>query len=178
MKNPFITGTKIYLRAAEHEDKTIWAALENHPDPREYMFHALPTSPEEQFAIMEKSKADHNTILFTICERETNEPIGVAAFYRIDWIGRMAIYYIGIAQKENWSKGFGTEATNVMIDYAFDTLNLNRIQLHVFTENARAVKSYEKCGFKIEGTLRQAMYHKGVYCDFYVMGILKSDQIK
>ncbi len=62
-----------------------------------------------------------------------------------------------------------------MIQYGFDILNLNRIQLHVCCDNVFAVKAYEKAGYKIEGTLRQAMYHHNKYCDFYVMGILRSE---
>ncbi len=176
MKNPFIIGDTIYLRATEAGDKEIWTATENHPDPREYLFYALPTSPEEQLTKLEQTKADHNTVLFTICEKETDKTIGVSAFYRVDWIGRMATFYIAIAQKDNWSKGYGKGVTSLMLDYAFDTLNLNRVQLHVYTGNERAVKAYQKCGFKIEGTLREAMYHKGLYCDFYVMGILRKDR--
>ncbi len=176
MTNPFLIGNKIYLRAAEPEDKNIWAVTENHPDPREFLFYALPTSLEEQRVKLEKAQADPNTIMFTICEKETGSAIGVTAFYRIDWIGRMATFYIAIAPKENWSKGYGKEVTNLMIDYAFDTLNLNRVQLHVFVENERAVKAYKKRGFQIEGTLREAMYHKGKYCDFYVMGLLRRDR--
>ena len=87
----------------------------------------------------------------------------------------MAVFYIAIAEKENWSKGFGKEATRLMVDYAFKTLNFNRIQLHVSVENERAVNAYKNAGFVIEGTLRQAMYHKSKYVDFYVMGILKED---
>jgi RimJ/RimL family protein N-acetyltransferase len=87
----------------------------------------------------------------------------------------MAIFYIGIADKENWSKGYGTETLGLILDYAFNTLNLNRIQLVVAVENIAAVKVYQKAGFIIEGTLREAMFHQGKYCDFYIMGILLSD---
>jgi RimJ/RimL family protein N-acetyltransferase len=90
----------------------------------------------------------------------------------------MAVYYIAIAEKENWSKGFGKEVTNMMVEYAFETLNLNRIQLHVSVENERAVNAYKKVGYQIEGTLRQAMFHHGRYVDFFVMGILKEDWLK
>ncbi|KAA3617313.1 MAG: N-acetyltransferase [Calditrichaeota bacterium] len=176
MKNPFIIGTNIYLRACEDDDKNIWAETENHPDPREFLFYALPSSPAEQLVKLEQAIADHKTVLFTICEKESDKSIGVTAFYRVDWISRAAVYYIAIAQKENWSKGYGREVTNLMIDYAFETLNLNRIQLHVYVGNERAVKAYQKCGFKIEGTLREAMFHKGHYCDFYVMGLLSSEK--
>ena len=118
---------------------------------------------------------DHNTILFTICKNEQDEVVGQTAFVRIDWIGRMATFYLAIAESENWSKGYGKEIMSSMIEYAFRTLNLNRIQLHVSVENTRAVKLYESCGFKIEGTLREAMFRDNRYYDFYVMGLLKSD---
>jgi len=87
----------------------------------------------------------------------------------------MATFYIAIAEKENWNKGFGKETTQLMVDYAFDTLNFNRIQLHVSKENTRAIDVYEKIGFVNEGTLREAMYFDNRYIDFYVMGILKKD---
>jgi diamine N-acetyltransferase len=133
----------------------------------------LPTSIEDQRKKIEKMTSDHNTIFFTICSVETDKPIGITAFHRIDWVGRMAIFYIAIAEKENWSKGYGKETTSLMVRYAFETLNLNRVQLHVAVENEAAVNVYKKCGFVVEGTLRQAMYHRNRYSDFYVMGILK-----
>ena len=87
----------------------------------------------------------------------------------------MATFYIAIAEKENWSKGFGKETTRLMVDYAFETLNLNRVQLHVTVENERAVKVYKDIGFKIEGTMKQAMFHQNHYSDFYLMAILKEE---
>jgi diamine N-acetyltransferase len=171
----FIIGEKVYFRPFKEGDEIMLARLENHPDPRTTLFYAKPSTIEQQLEKTQKLIDDSNVILFTICDIETSEPIGQTAFHRIDWIGRMAIFYIGIADKENWSKGYGSEATRMMIKYAFDTLNLNRIQLHVAVENEGAVKVYERTGFIIEGTLREAMYHKGQYSDFYVMGVLKSD---
>jgi RimJ/RimL family protein N-acetyltransferase len=175
LSDTFITGAKIYFRAFKEGDEQMLARLENHPDPRSTLFYAKPTTFEQQLEKTQKLLDDPNVILFTICDVESKEPIGQTAFHRIDWIGRMAIFYIGIADKENWSKGYGSEATRLMIEYGFNTVNLNRIQLHVAVENEGAVKVYERTGFKIEGTLREAMYHEGKYSDFYVMGILRSD---
>jgi diamine N-acetyltransferase len=90
----------------------------------------------------------------------------------------MAIFYIAIADMENRSKGIGTEATKLIMNYAFDTLNLNRVQLHVAVENEKAIAVYKKTGFEIEGTLRQAMFRDSKYHDFYVMGLLKDDFFK
>ncbi len=171
----FLQGKKIYLRAYVPGDENMIARIENHPDPRETLFYAIPTTLEQQREKMNKLVADHTSIHFTICRNEDDEPVGQTAFVRIDWVGRMAIYYIGIADKINWNKGYGKETTALMLDYAFNTLNLNRIQLHVAAENEAAVKIYQKSGYTIEVTLREAMYHNGKYCDFHVMGILRRD---
>jgi len=171
----FIQGNKIFLRSFRPGDELMIARIENHPDPRQTLFYALPTTIEQQREKIYKQIEDPNTIVFTICRNEDDEPVGQTAFVRIDWVGRMAIFYIGIADKENWNKGYGSEVTRLMIDYAFNTLNLNRIQLHVAAENEAAVSVYKKTGFTIEGTLREAMYHEGRYCDFYVMGILRKE---
>ncbi len=178
MINPFIIGEKIYLRAPVKGDEIIYALSENHPDARAYLYYAFPTNAEEQWEQIQKKIADPHTILFTIATKQPDKPIGNTAFVRIDWVGRMATFYIAIAEKENWSKGYGSEATKLMVQYAFKTLNLNRVQLHVSTENTRAVKTYQKIGFKIEGTLKQAMYFDGHYHDFYLMAILKDDYFK
>lgn len=172
----FIQGKKIILRAFEAGDEQMIARIENHPAPRETLFYAFPTNSMQQKEKIERFLNDHHTILLTICRADDNEPIGQTAFFRIDWVGRMAVFYIGIADKENWSKGYGSEATRLMIDYAFDTLNLNRIQLHVAKGNPWALKTYQKCGFIIEGELREAMFHQGKYCNFYVMGLLRSER--
>lgn len=176
--NMFIKGDKIYLRSYHPSDIDMVMQLENHPDPRATLFYALPTTKQQQVEKIENLLNDHNAVVLTICTTEDDQAIGQTSLLRIDWIGRMAIFYIGIADKENWSKGYGTEATNLIVEYAFNTLNLNRLQLHVAVENQAAVGVYQKQGFIIEGTLREAMFHQGRVCDFYVMGLLKGDYEK
>ncbi len=175
MLNPFLIGNKIYLRATEPGDAELVARSENHPDPRQTLYYALPVSPRRIEERLRNTLTDPSTIQFTIVAKENDTPIGTTSFVRIDWVGRMATFYIAIADKDNWSKGYGSEATRMMIDYAFGTLNWNRIQLHVSTENEAAVHAYQKAGYQIEGTLRQAMFHDNHYSDFYVMGILRED---
>jgi len=178
MKNPFIVGEKIYLRAPAEGDEYIYAISENHPEARHYLYYAFPSTLNQQKEKIERMVNDPHTILFTICSKENDKPVGNTAFIRIDWVGRMATFYIAIAEKKNWSKGYGSEATRMMIRYAFDVLNLNRIQLHVSTENKPALNTYRKSGFTVEGTLRQAMYFDGRYIDFYLMAILKEEYAK
>ena len=174
----FIGGEKIYLRTYRPDDIDMLMRLQNHPDPRATLFYALPVNKEQLIEKMESLVNDSKTVLFTICAKNDDQPVGQTSLLRIDWVGRMAIFYIGIADKENWSKGYGSESVELVMEYGFNTLNLNRIQLHVAVENKAALKIYQKQGFQIEGTLRQAMYHQGRFSDFYVMGILKEDYEK
>ena len=178
MVNSFLIGKSVYLRAPEPGDETVIAISENHPEPRENLFYAFPTSVIQQKEKLDREQSDPNAIVFTICVRAGDQVIGKTAFYRIDWVGRMAIFYIAISEATNWQKGYGGEVTSLMVNYAFETLNLNRIQLHVFKGNKAAIRVYENAGFITEGTLREAMYHKGNYCDFYVMGLIRKDYTK
>lgn len=171
----FLSGDKVYLRAFESIDLAMVTRIENHPDPRETLFYALPTNAETQKEKIAALINNPNTILFTICKKSDNQPIGQTYLIRIDWVGKMATFYLGIADKENWSKGFGSDTVKLILNYAFSELNLNRIQLHVAEKNTAAIKIYKKHGFIIEGKLREAMYQHGRYWDFNLMGILKSD---
>ena len=176
--NIFLEGEIVFLRAFESEDKSVIAQLENHPTPRSTLLYALPTSPQQQLEKTLKQIDDPNTIVLTICNKKTANPIGQTGFFRIDWVGRMTTFYIGISDKSNQGKGFGKETVKLMLEYAFDILNLHRVQLHVATENIAAIKVYEQNGFLVEGLLREAMYGQGKYHDFHLMGILKKDYIK
>jgi RimJ/RimL family protein N-acetyltransferase len=90
----------------------------------------------------------------------------------------MMTFYIVLLDKSVWGKGLGTEATHLVIDYGFNMLNLNRIQLHVNAENEAAKAVYKKIGFKHEGTLRQAMYKNNKYYDFWLMSILAEEYFR
>ncbi len=80
-----------------------------------------------------------------------------------------------IGDKTYWNRGYGTEAVRLLVKHGFNTLNLNRIFLHVFENNPRAIRAYEKAGFVHEGRERQAEFTEGEYMDVLVMSILKDE---
>lgn len=82
---------------------------------------------------------------------------------------------ISIGDPQYWGKGYGTDAMRVILRYAFDELNLHRVSLDVFEYNPRAVRSYEKAGFKVEGRLRQTLNREGRRWDMIFMGILREE---
>ena len=175
MENPFLIGEKIYLRPVEAEDAKFLSKGENDPIVREALFLALPVSLTNEQEKIEQLIKSKDAIILIIVEKETNQSVGQTAFFRIDFISRAAVFYLAILDPACWSKRFGSEATKLMVDYAFKTLNLNRIQLHVCAENTPAIKIYERVGFIKEGVLRQAMFRNGNYVDFWVMGMLRDD---
>jgi RimJ/RimL family protein N-acetyltransferase len=85
------------------------------------------------------------------------------------WVG------IGIGGRDDWGKGYGTDAMETVLRYAFEELNLYRVSLDVFENNPRALRSYEKAGFSVEGRERQALRRDGRRMDVIVMGILRDE---
>jgi len=174
-KVKFIDGEKIYLRPIEDGDEELFYYGKNEPAVRETLFLFKPNTRNDIKEELESWGKSDDTILFTICEKESDTVIGVTGLFRVDYVSRAAVFFIAIYDPEFWSKGYGGEATKFVIQYSFDILNLNRLQLHVSVENEKGVRAYKKTGFTIEGTLREAMYHNDEYVDFYVMGLLRKE---
>ncbi|MBT3465410.1 GNAT family N-acetyltransferase [archaeon] len=101
--------------------------------------------------------------------------IGGLDLREIDSINRTASLGIIIGEKEYWDKGYGTESTKLLLDYGFNILNLNNIMLEVFDFNPRAIRVYEKCGFKIIGKRRKSKFFNGKYYDEIFMDILAKE---
>ncbi len=174
----FLNGSSVYLRPWQDSDIELLYKGMNDPDVRETLFTFRPKSKDELMEEIKKDLSTEKNILLTICESTSNQSVGITAFYRIDYISRAAIFFLALYDSSKWNRGYGSEATKLMIDYAFNILNLNRIQLHVSSENPKAISIYEKSGFIIEGKLREAMYHNNRYVDFNVMSIIRSDFYK
>ncbi len=122
---------------------------------------------------MEKDFESH--YLFIIRTLRDDRPVGFIDLGGIDWSARGGWVAIGIGGRDDWGKGFGTDAMKVLLRYAFEELNLHRINLGVFEYNPRAIRSYEKAGFRHEGRQRDTLHRAGKYWDLLFMGILKSD---
>jgi RimJ/RimL family protein N-acetyltransferase len=100
---------------------------------------------------------------------------GNTRLFHLKWIDRNAEFGIMIGDKGLWDQGYGTEVLELMLEHAFEALNLHRIFLRVFASNLRARRSYEKAGFTVEGTLRQAIFRRGRYIDVLIMSILQPE---
>ncbi len=101
--------------------------------------------------------------------------IGELGLEVVDWVGREAFVGLGIGETEYWNKGYGTDIMNVLLRYAFTELNLKRVTLTVFEYNPRAIRSYEKAGFRYEGCLRNLLNREGRRWNEVYMGILREE---
>ena len=107
--------------------------------------------------------------------RDSNRLVGTCALSQLDHENGSALFHITIGEKDTWGRGYGTEATRLLLDHAFGTLSLHRIGLSVFSFNERAIRSYLSCGFVMEGRAREAIWRDGRWWDEITMSVLQSD---
>ena len=116
-----------------------------------------------------------DTFTMAIHVRETDRLIGSCAFSQLDGDNGSALFHITIGERDAWGRGYGTEATELMLEHAFTRLGLHRVALSVFAFNERAIRSYEKAGFPIEGRAREAIWRDGRFWDEIAMSVLEPD---
>jgi RimJ/RimL family protein N-acetyltransferase len=175
MKNPFLIGAKVYLRPLDREDAPLLVPWFNDPEVARHLLRHRPLNLRDEEAFIDRVNQSEHDVGLGIVLRATDQLIGVTGFHLMDFKNRHCSFGISIGDKGEWGKGYGTEATSLMVQYAFDTLNLNRVWLHVYEYNQRGLRAYEKVGFKREGVLRQDTYREGRYWDTIVMAILRDE---
>jgi len=165
----------IYLRALEisdldrchawHNDGSLYETLCDH-----YRF--VSRRAEEQWLEQRTAySSSSNEISLAMCVRETDRHIGNIYLRQINWICRRAELSIFIGDRKERSKGYGQSAVKQLISYSFSDLGLRRVYLGVLSDNPAAIHIYEKCGFKVEGTLRNHDFKQGQWKDEIIMGI-------
>jgi len=125
---------------------------------------------------LESKKSD--SVNLYIIEKETDTLLGTIALERIDNINRKATLGIFIGESNTRNKGYGTESIKLILDYGFNYLNLNNIDLRLMSFNDRAYRCYEKCGFKEFGRRRNSIYINGKYYDEIYMDILAEEFVE
>ena len=112
---------------------------------------------------------------YSIIDLENDELIGSCGFAGLDHLNQTAETGLFIGNKNYWNKGFGSEALTLLLDYGFKALNLNNVILSTIQFNKRAIKSYEKVGFKTIGNRRNAIRRGKETYDVIFMDILEKE---
>ena len=136
-----------------------------------------PVSRESIEARFEKNLQNEGSrgAHFAIYEKASLRLVGVAGLRHIDPIMRTADYGIMIGEKDCWGKGYGTETTILILDYAFTVLGLHNVMLQTYSYNERAVRAYTRAGFRIIGRRREAVRLGGQVHDRIMMDCLSSE---
>lgn len=131
-------------------------------------------SPAQQRKELEEETRNDKNFSFAVRVLDGDAKIGFTALW-VNWPLRDAWVAIGIGERDYWGRGYGTDAMRLTLRYAFDELNLHRVTLTVWDVNERAIRSYEKAGFKREGLQRETMLREGRRVDTVVMGVLREE---
>ena len=162
------------LRRIEREDIPTFVRWFGDPDVREFLLLNRPISMAEEEQWFAQQLQSRDSEVFAI-ETTDGVHIGNTGLHDINWLHRNAEMGIVIGEKQYWGKGYGSDAARVLLRFAFDEMNLHRVQLTVYEDNVRAIRAYEKCGFRQEGRLRDAIFRKGRYYDMLLMSTLSDE---
>jgi RimJ/RimL family protein N-acetyltransferase len=172
-----IRGEKTRLRALEHDDLPHFVRWINDPEVRRFMTLRYPLSMTEEENWWTGFLERRDDYIFAI-EVEDGSYIGNIGLHKVDRENRQAMLGIIIGNKAYWGQGYGADAIQAMLRWAFEYMNLNRVYLTVYAYNKRAIRCYEKCGIRHEGAMRQARYTGGQYHDELMMAILQDEFVE
>ncbi len=169
-----LEGELVLLRPRVDDDLPLFARWHGNPDVRHWLHMSeIPNqSLELERQRWQIARNDPTRISFVI-ETLDGVPIGNIVLVGIDAAHRRAELGIAIGEKEHWGRGYGTDAIRVVLRFAFEVLNLRRVELITDIDNERGIRAYEKCGFVREGVLRAKRLRYGEPLDMLIMSVLR-----
>ncbi|HPR18440.1 MAG TPA: GNAT family protein [Candidatus Cloacimonadota bacterium] len=170
-----LIGEKVYLSPLCVEDAQQYCEwLNDFEIAKNLIIFENQLSLEREKMILQ-DMIKNNAQIFGIVTQAEDKLIGNCSLFRLNERHRKGEVGIFIGDQEYWNKGYGTEALSLLVDYGFNILNLNNLMLEVFSFNQRAIRSYQKVGFKEIGRRREAIILGGEKHDELYMDILASE---
>jgi RimJ/RimL family protein N-acetyltransferase len=165
----------IYLRKLEATDLDRTWLWVNDPEIAEKIGTPIPVSKSEQLRWFERTDQANDKIVFALCLKDGDIHIGNLSLDNIEPRHRTARLSIFIADRSHRRQSIGSRAIRLLVDYAFDHLNLNRVWCKTTAADVAVVRFYEKLGFAIEGVMRAHEIIEGQYVDKTILALLRSD---
>jgi UDP-4-amino-4,6-dideoxy-N-acetyl-beta-L-altrosamine N-acetyltransferase len=173
-----IVGKRIQLRAIEYEDLSLMVKWRNDPEVYQYFYEQEPLSLATQKAWFEKFLQKQDEKLWIVETIETHEAIGTVGLVHIDWRSRKGEWGRLLIYPEQYRHGgYGSEIESLILRYFFDTMNMNRLQCEVFTDNPNVVALHKGFGFREEGLFRQYVFKEGHYRDVVYLAMLREEYL-
>ena len=172
----FLDGWRLYLRPPCKDDLPYLTRWINDEEVWQFLKLSLPMSESAETAWLEGlDKRKDTDIILVIVDKKTGKPIGSMGIHRINWKDRRAATGALIGDKRYWGKGYGTEAKMLLLNYAFNTLNLRKVCSAALAFNERSVAYSKKCGYREEGVLKEHLFKKGRYWDEVLLAVFRED---
>lgn len=172
-----IHGDKVVLRAVEESDNAMLLSLINDPDTEMMLGgSSWPVSEAEQLKWFEHQERSKDVLRCIVALQEDEKAIGTIILSDIDQKNATGHIHIKMSKDGGRGKGYGTDAVNTMVRYAFEELRLNCIYANILFYNEASIKLFERCGFKRDGVLRQRVFKKGKFIDMLAYSKIISDQ--
>lgn len=174
-----IGGKKIRLIILEEHHLEDIVKGWNNPEMRKFLGGFIPHTKEaerEWIQSAQQQMKNMSSYYFVIEDLSTSRFIGTVSLNAINWISKSSGIGIAIHNPQDWEKGYGSEAMQLLIDFGWKHLNLRRIELSVYDFNERAKHVYEKLGFKEWGIAHQKYFIDGEYIDTHYMEIFRDNE--
>jgi RimJ/RimL family protein N-acetyltransferase len=167
------------LRLLEEDDLTTdhVMAMLNDPEVNQFLARSLPVSKSDERNWISSVNSSQSEVVYGIFVNENEKEIliGTCGIHKIDWISRKAEAGIAIFHKKYWEQRIGTSVVRDMLDFAFNTLNLERIYTSALSFNVRSIAMQKRIGFKEEGIRRNSFYKNGEMHDEIMLGLLREE---
>ena len=173
----FIKGETINLVPLNSKHINLFVKWENKPNVRIYSRNIIPRTIEDMKKMFEPSK-NKREIPFEIWHKKDKKPIGFVNVDEIDWYDQKGWLGLIIGESEYWGQKIGEEVTRIMVEYAFNELNLRKIYAGINSANIGSWRCAEKNGFIREATFKKDTYVNGKYYDSFVYSLLKDDWLQ
>jgi ribosomal-protein-alanine N-acetyltransferase len=173
----FLPGDRVSLHTIEEEDLAFLNENVNDPRVRRPLTSADPANMAQSEEFFQNVVADDDGLNLLICIEGDDgdpEPVGDIALFKIDERTRDGEIAITVAP-EHWGNGYATEASQLLVEHAFDERNMHRLQARVMATNDASRRIWEKLGFEHEGRLRENQFDDGEHVDTHYFGLLEDD---
>jgi ribosomal-protein-alanine N-acetyltransferase len=177
---PFLESERIYLREVRltDVDDTYYRWMNDQEVTRYLESRFYPNSLEMLKEYVAGKMGDRENVFLAIVLKENDRHIGNIKLGPINWIHRFGELGILIGEKDSWGRGYAAEAISLVVKYAFEELNLNKVTAGCYGLNQGSLKAFQKAGFVIEGVRKRHFHCGGKYVDAVLLGILRLESGK
>lgn len=176
MNDPFLVGKQVYLRPVEISDTPLIQKWHNDPDiRRSARLGETPVTYTKEESDINVAKDSQDEIYLLVVQRSTEKPIGFIRLNIIDRASRNMWLRMIIGDSNARGKNLAQDALAIVLEWLFSEQNVHRVTLETYETNQRAIRFFEKLGFKQEGMIREAIYVDGKYYNIISLGLLKKE---